>query len=161
MKKTLKKKLIAFGLLAVAVTATVEFQKFMQRRAAACKDGVCAVPEEMIAAKVTGPQTVPFFLPAGTEDQLLPKLVDFGSGQCATCKMMTVVLDELAQGYSGKLRIQFIDARENPDLAEQNAVRMIPTQIFYDAQGKELFRHEGFISKDDILKKWAELGVRL
>jgi thioredoxin 1 len=54
-----------------------------------------------------------------------------------------------------------VDARENTELAEQYAVRMIPTQIFFDAEGKELFRHEGFISKEDILKKWAELGVSL
>jgi len=91
----------------------------------------------------------------------VPKLMDFGSGQCATCKMMDVILDELAQEYSGKLKIQFVDARENTELAEQYAVRMIPTQIFFDAEGKELFRHEGFISKEDILKKWAELGVSL
>jgi thioredoxin 1 len=38
---------------------------------------------------------------------------------------------------------------------------VIPTQIFYDAAGRELFRHEGFFGKDDILAKWKELGVSL
>ena len=37
----------------------------------------------------------------------------------------------------------------------------MPTQIFYDSSGKELFRHEGFYSKEDILGKWNELGVDL
>ncbi len=162
MKKLNRKKFMTVGLLIAAIVATIEFQKFMKSRAPACEDGVCKVPAEYVAAKVTGPQTVPFMPPAqtGTEHPL-PKLIDFGSGQCATCKMMDVVLDELAQEYNGKLKIQFVDARENTKLAEQHTVRMIPTQIFFDAQGKELFRHEGFISKEDILKKWAELGVSL
>jgi len=162
MKKLHRQKLVTVGLLIVAVVATVEFQKFMKRRAPACEDGVCKVPAEYAAAKVTGPQTVPLMPPAQTgAEHPVPKLMDFGSGQCATCKMMDVILDELAQEYSGKLKIQFVDARENTELAEQYAVRMIPTQIFFDAEGKELFRHEGFISKEDILKKWAELGVSL
>jgi thioredoxin 1 len=162
MKKLNRQKLMTIGLLVVAVTATVEFQKFMKRRAPVCEDGVCAVPADRIAAKVTGPQTVPFMPPARTDaERPLPKLIDFGSGECVTCKMMDVVLDELAQEYGGKLAIQFVDAREQEEVAEQHAIRMIPTQVFFDAQGKELFRHEGFISKEDILKKWAELGVSL
>jgi thioredoxin 1 len=36
---------------------------------------------------------------------------------------------------------------------------MIPTQIFFDAEGRELFRHTGFLAKEDILAKWKELGV--
>jgi len=40
-------------------------------------------------------------------------------------------------------------------------VEMIPTQIFLDASGKELFRHTGFFGKEDILAKWKELGVDL
>jgi thioredoxin 1 len=162
MKKPNRQKLMTVGLLLAAVVATVEFQKFMKRRAPACEDGVCAVPAYAVAAKVTGPQTVPFMPPAQTgTERPLPKLIDFGSGQCATCKMMDVILDELAQEYNGKLKIQFVDAREQTELAEQHSIRMIPTQIFFDAEGKELFRHEGFISKKDILKKWAELGVSL
>ena len=39
-------------------------------------------------------------------------------------------------------------------------IRVIPTQIFFDPQGKELFRHEGFFSKDDILETWRRLGYQ-
>jgi thioredoxin 1 len=59
------------------------------------------------------------------------------------------------------LDVQFIDVWENPDAGKKYEVNVIPTQIFYDAQGKELFRHEGFYGKDDILGKWKELGVEL
>jgi thioredoxin 1 len=51
--------------------------------------------------------------------------------------------------------------KEKEDVAKQYKILMIPTQIFFDAQGNELFRHEGFIPKEDILKKWAELGIEL
>ncbi|MGE4489614.1 MAG: thioredoxin family protein [Kiritimatiellales bacterium] len=162
MKKTLRKKLLTIGLLAAAVIATVEFQKFMKRRATACEDGVCAIPAELIAAKVTGPQNVP--LPVGTESEesrRLPQLIDFGAGQCATCKMMDVVLDELAQKYGNRLIIRYVDVHSQPDLTKQHAIRIIPTQIFFDEDGVELFRHEGFFSTGDIVKKWNELGVSL
>jgi len=158
MKKAIKQKLITVGLLVAAVIVTVEFQKFMQRRAPVCEDGSCAVPVEYAAAKMTGPQTVPFMPPAPTEKKPLPKLMDFGAGQCATCKMMDVVLNELAQTTDGKLIVQYVDVKEKEDVAKQYKILMIPTQIFFDAQGNELFRHEGFIPKEDILKKWVELG---
>jgi thioredoxin 1 len=43
----------------------------------------------------------------------------------------------------------------------QYGIRVIPTQIFYDAEGKERFRHEGFYGREDMLAKWKELGVDL
>ena len=50
---------------------------------------------------------------------------------------------------------------QNPDAGKQYGIEVIPTQIFYDATGKELFRHIGFFAKEDILAKWKELGVEL
>ena len=71
------------------------------------------------------------------------------------------MLDELKKEYAGKLEVEFIDVWENPDAGKQYGIEVIPTQIFYDADGKELFRHIGFFAKDDILAKWKELGVDL
>ncbi|MCX7006699.1 MAG: organomercurial lyase, partial [Kiritimatiellaeota bacterium] len=55
----------------------------------------------------------------------------------------------------------FIDVWQTPDAGKQYGIDVIPTQIFYDTAGKELFRHSGFFSKEDILGKWKELGVDL
>ncbi|MBM4019449.1 MAG: thioredoxin family protein [Planctomycetes bacterium] len=88
----------------------------------------------------------------------LPRLVDVGSTKCIPCQMMAPILEELKQEYAGRLRVDFIDVMENPDAWQQYGVSLIPTQIFLDASGKELFRHEGFFGKDDILAKWKELG---
>lgn len=89
----------------------------------------------------------------------LPKLVDLGSGRCIPCKMMAPVLEDLKKEYAGRMQVDFIDVWQNPDAGKKYGIKMIPTQVFYDATGKELFRHEGFISKEDILNKWKQLGV--
>lgn len=89
----------------------------------------------------------------------LPRLVDLGAGKCIPCKMMKPILDDLKTNYAHHFITQFIDVWENPDEGKQHGIEMIPTQIFYDAGGKELFRHTGFYGKEDILGKWKELGV--
>ena len=96
-----------------------------------------------------------------TIEHNMPRLVDLGAGKCIPCKMMAPVLEEIKEEYKGKLEVVFIDVWENPDQSEQYNIKMIPTQIFYDAAGKEIFRHEGFYSKEDILGKYKELGIDL
>ncbi len=89
----------------------------------------------------------------------LPKLLDLGAGKCIPCKMMFPVLDGLKKEYAGRMNVEFIDVWQNPDAGKAYGIEVIPTQIFYDADGKELFRHEGYFAKEDILAKWKELGV--
>jgi thioredoxin 1 len=98
---------------------------------------------------------------AKAEASGLPRLMDIGSKTCIPCKMMEPVLEELKKEYAGKLQVDFIDVaiKENVAIAQQLKVEVIPTQIFCDAKGKELWRHQGFIAKADILAKWAELGI--
>ena len=95
------------------------------------------------------------------DSKTLPRLVDIGAGTCIPCKMMAPILEELKKEYAGVFGVNFIDIHKNPDQADKYNIRVIPTQIFFDASGKELFRNEGFFSKEDILAKWAELGVEL
>ena len=91
----------------------------------------------------------------------LPKLLDLGANKCIPCKMMAPILEELKMEYAGQLDVEFIDVWQNKDAGKPYKVEMIPTQIFFDANGKELFRHTGFMPKADILAKWEELGVEL
>ena len=90
-----------------------------------------------------------------------PKLVDLGADRCIPCKLMAPILAELTTEYAGQLDVVFIDVWKNRGAGERYGIQLIPTQIFYDATGKELFRHEGFYPKKDILAKWVELGVNL
>jgi thioredoxin 1 len=95
------------------------------------------------------------------EPKKLPRLVDLGADKCIPCKMMAPILEELKSEYKGKLEVVFIDVWKNPQESPKYKIRVIPTQIFFDADGKELFRHEGFFSKEDILAKWKTFGVNL
>jgi thioredoxin 1 len=91
----------------------------------------------------------------------LPRLVDLGAGKCIPCRKMAPILEVLKKEYAGRMNVEFIDVWVNPDASKAYGIRMIPTQIFYDAAGKDLFRHEGFFAKEDILAKWKELGIDL
>jgi thioredoxin 1 len=92
---------------------------------------------------------------------ILPLLVDVGADKCIPCKMMAPTLEELKKDYSQSVQIKFVDVWKNPGAEKPYKVRMIPTQIFYDPSGKELFRHEGFYSMEEILGKFKELGFDL
>lgn len=91
----------------------------------------------------------------------LPRLLDLGADKCVPCKLMAPILEELKKEYAGKIDVEFIDVWKDPDAGKKHGVEMIPTQIFFDADGRELFRHTGFYGKEDILAKWRELGTPL
>ena len=133
-----------------AVAFVVEHKK---RQGFACAGGVCTLQDMKQPAQPAVAE-----IPASKP---LPRLLDLGAGKCVPCKMMAPILDELKTTCAGKLEVVFIDVWENKQAGEQYGIRMIPTQIFYGTDGKELFRHEGFFAKEDILAKWKELGVTL
>lgn len=89
----------------------------------------------------------------------LPMLVDLGKGTCIPCKKMKPILEELTLEYKGRALVKVIDLRDEPQAANQYKIRLIPTQIFYDANGTEVHRHEGFMDKQSIKAKFAEMGV--
>ena len=91
----------------------------------------------------------------------LPMLLELGSHKCPPCRQMIPILDELRAKYAAKFQIKYIDVRKNGAAASEYGVRKIPTQIFYDRNGKEVFRHVGFYSKKDILATWLKLGIKL
>lgn len=91
----------------------------------------------------------------------LPRLLEIGSTKCVPCQMMAPVLDELKKEYAGKLEVDFIDAWKDKSAAAAYGILAIPTQIFFGFDGRELYRHEGFFPKDEILTKWKQLGVEL
>jgi len=95
------------------------------------------------------------------ETTALPRLLDLGADKCVPCKMMAPILEELKQDYADVLNVEFVDVWKDPAAAQPFGIRVIPTQIFFATDGTELFRHEGFFSREDILAKWRELGYAL
>ncbi len=88
----------------------------------------------------------------------LPLLLDLGAAKCVPCKMMAPILDELREAYVDQFKVEFVDVWKDPAPGKQHGIRVIPTQIFFDEYGEELFRHQGFMSREDILTKWREFG---
>jgi len=87
-------------------------------------------------------------------------MVDLGATSCIPCKMMEPILKRVEKKYEGKAAIVFLDVRDNPKPARDFHIRAIPTQIFFDRNGEEVTRHEGFMGESEIIAKLEELGVK-
>lgn len=91
----------------------------------------------------------------------LPRLLELGSSKCTPCKAMKPIIASLEAKHAGKLKVDFIDVWEDTKAGEKYSIESIPTQVFFDATGKELYRHQGFYPQDEIEKKMRELGFDL
>ena len=89
----------------------------------------------------------------------LPKLLDFGAGTCIPCKRMAPILKALSEEYKGRVVIRIIEVYQDRELTRINGIRLIPTQIFFDAKNQEVFRHVGFMDKEQIKKVFDKMGV--
>jgi thioredoxin 1 len=90
----------------------------------------------------------------------LPKLLDFGANKCIPCKKMAPILQELSEEYKGRVVIKIIEIYEERELTRANQIQLIPTQIFFDAKNKEVYRHMGFMDKEQIKKVFQQMGVK-
>lgn len=148
----MKKNILIIGLLVVAVVAVVQLKNKKQAsQGASCAGGVCVLPFPVEKMLPEGAILKP-------QPQALPRLLDLGAGKCIPCKAMAPILDEMKASFAGQLEVEFIDVWENTAASAQYEIRIIPTQIFFDAAGRELFRHEGFFARAEMLAKWQELG---
>lgn len=86
-------------------------------------------------------------------------MIDLGATECVPCKMMAPIIEELKKEYAGRADIIFIDVWKNPPEARKYGIRAIPTQIFFDAGGREVYRHTGFLDKKRIVDALTRLGV--
>lgn len=89
----------------------------------------------------------------------MPTMVDLGANECIPCKMMVPILQNAQKKYQGKAAIIIVDVYKDKGPAKRFGVRAIPTQIFFDKDGKEVHRHEGFMSETDIDRVFRQLGV--
>ena len=87
-------------------------------------------------------------------------MIDLGAKTCIPCKMMAPILVKLEKEYAGKAAVVFLDVREDPAPAKRFGIRAIPTQIFFDKAGKEVYRHEGFLGEEEIVRRFKDMGVK-
>ena len=87
-------------------------------------------------------------------------LIDLGAATCIPCKMMAPVLEKVKKRFSGKAEVIVIDILYDRDQAQRFQLRAIPTQIFFDKEGKEVYRHLGFLDENAIVEQFTKMGVK-
>jgi len=89
-----------------------------------------------------------------------PTVIDLGARSCIPCKKMAPILESLSKEYRGKAGVLFIDVQSDQAAAQKFRVQMIPTQVFFNAQGKEVKRHVGFLDKPELVKELKSAGLK-
>jgi thioredoxin 1 len=86
-------------------------------------------------------------------------MIDLGADKCIPCKMMAPILEKMEKIYAGKAAIVFIDVWKDRAQADRFRIQSIPTQIFFDIGGNEVYRHVGFMSEEAIIAQLKGMGV--
>ena len=134
-----------------------EMERYMGELRNTAKVGVNQIQLQKIAARPPESNTEEDFKKALAGGK--PFLVDFGANSCLPCRQMRPILKELDKEYSGKTRALVIDIYKNQDLAREYKIQLIPTLVFFDPKGKEVFRHVGALEKEKIVAKLKEIGM--
>jgi thioredoxin 1 len=109
------------------------------------------------AVLVSGASTVENFteLPA----KGMVTMIDLGATECVPCKLMAPIMAKMEKQYEGKAAIVFIDVWKHKEQARRFGIRAIPTQIFFNENGEEVFRNVGFMSEAAIINQLKKMGV--
>ena len=88
--------------------------------------------------------------------------IELGSMRCGPCRMMQPVVEQIKKDFQGQVNVIFYDvwSTEGRPYGEQYNIRLIPTQVFLDKNGREYFRHEGFFPREEIIEVLKRQGVR-
>jgi len=99
---------------------------------------------------------------AAPTENILVTFVELGSVRCIPCKLMQPVMKDIERDYAGQVKVVFFDVwtPEGEPFGQTYKIRVIPTQVFLDKEGKEYFRHEGFFPKEELVKILQQKGVK-
>ena len=99
---------------------------------------------------------------AETTEKPMITFIELGSVNCIPCKMMQPVMKEIEETYKEKVKVVFYDVwtEEGKPYGEKYGIKLIPTQVFLDENGKEFYRHEGFFPKSEIKALLEKQGIK-
>jgi thioredoxin 1 len=89
----------------------------------------------------------------------LVTFIELGADRCIPCKAMQPIMKEIAETYADKIQVVFYDVWKDPEPGRKYKIQLIPTQVFIDQKGNEIFRHVGLFPKDEILKMLKDKGL--
>jgi len=98
----------------------------------------------------------------GKTSSIKVTFIELGSVRCIPCKKMQPIMEEIKKEYKGQVKVVFYDVwtPEGKPYAYKFKIRLIPTQVFLDKDGKEYFRHIGFFPKEELVKVLKQKGVK-
>jgi thioredoxin 1 len=134
-----------------------EARQFIAELRSSAKVEIDQIRLEKIAAKPPESNTEDDFKKAIISGK--PVLVDFGANSCLPCRQLRPVLKEIAKEHMGKANILVIDVYKYQNLAREYKIQLIPTLVFFDVTGKEVFRNVGILEKEKIIAKLKEIGM--
>jgi len=94
-----------------------------------------------------------------TDDDYKIEFVELGSVKCIPCKKMQPIMRSIEKKYSGQVKVTFYDVWEDKAPAKKFGIKLIPTQVFLDAKGNEIMRHQGFFAEEEIDKFLQSQGL--
>jgi len=89
------------------------------------------------------------------------EFVELGSVKCIPCKKMQPIMRSIEKKYGGQVKVTFYDVWEDDAPAKKFGIELIPTQVFLDAIGKEIMRHQGFFAEEEIDKFLQSQGLTI
>lgn len=97
--------------------------------------------------------------------EVKPKVtfVELGSVNCIPCKQMQPIMKSIEEKYGEQVKVIFYDVwkEDQKKYATQYGIKLIPTQVFLDSNGKEFYRHEGFYPEAEIEKILQGKGLKI
>ncbi len=91
----------------------------------------------------------------------MPVLLELSSPTCGPCRKMTPIIKEIKEEYKNKVDTHIVDLTKNPpQFGDKYRVSVVPTQVFLDKDGKVFLRHEGMLTKDEIIDIINKMGIR-
>lgn len=111
----------------------------------------------LISAVVLLCQVLPARGQGPTPSTSRPVILEFARKFCPICKKMEQVLKEVQAQYTGQFEVRLVYMDEEEYLFRRYKISIVPTQVFLDAAGKEVFRHENLMSKEKLVQKLRQL----
>ena len=128
-----------------------------EAQAADCRSSDCGTTSETSDACAGCPlansqETVVLGSGENPEEKPLITFVELGSVNCIPCKKMQPVMKAVEEKYGTQIKVIFYDVwkADQKKYAQEYGIRLIPTQVFLDKNGREIFRHEGFFPEAKI-----------
>lgn len=143
---------MVMGIVSAGVARALPAALVLAALVTGCGEPMQSAP---VASALATAAAGPDFFAAGI-GQGRPTIIEFGASACASCKQMKVVLDELRRTHGAQIGIAEVDLIKQREVIPRYRIQVMPTQVFFDGQGREIGRHVGVIDGPGIL---AHLGV--